>query len=192
MHKNYFRKNKGLFFSLVFLSASLFFSGIVYASEKSLEFKIKAGYLYNFTKFVSWPETSSKTFNLCILGKDPFGSIIDPIEKRSVKNKPIRIFRLDSVKDIHSCQMVYFADFLETGNIPKLDSLGILTIRSFKQTLTVSDSRQFIRQGGMVAFHLKGGKVKLLIDPQSINKSGLTVSAKLLEVAEIVEGEGND
>lgn len=65
-----------------------------YAQNDSIEYKIKAGYLYNFTKFITWPEDGAAAFNLCILGEDPFKSIIDPIKKRTVKNKPIQLFRL--------------------------------------------------------------------------------------------------
>ncbi|MFI3187409.1 MAG: YfiR family protein, partial [Methylococcaceae bacterium] len=58
----------GVFFGLVLL-----LSQQVIASDVDVEYKVKAGYLYNFTKFITWPEDSSASFNLCIVGDDPFG-----------------------------------------------------------------------------------------------------------------------
>ena len=47
-----------------FLGVGYLFSQLTCADEASVEYKIKAGYLYNFTKFVTWPEDNDKTFNL--------------------------------------------------------------------------------------------------------------------------------
>ena len=107
-------QKKGVLLSLFFLAALVSLSKLSFAQDNSIEYKIKAGYLYNFTKFISWPENESETFNLCIIGKDPFGSIIDPIEKRTVKNKPIRLYRFQSIAEAKYCHIIYFAhkDFL--------------------------------------------------------------------------------
>ncbi len=168
-------------FSVLFLSQSI-------AEERRIEYKIKAGYLYNFTKFITWPENESKTFNICILGKDPFGSIINPIEKRTVKNKPIRLYRLKKVYEAKHCHIVYFATLQNV----QLSLPGILTINSVSPSLTVGESKQFSQTGGMIAFFKRENKVKLFINLESLRNSGLEVSAKLLEVADVYEGESND
>jgi hypothetical protein len=56
----------------------------------------------------------------------------------------------------------------------------------------VGESEQFIEQGGMIGFVNKQGKIKLQINLKTIKQSGLKVSAKLLEVAELVKGDNND
>ncbi|MFW5443526.1 MAG: YfiR family protein [Methylococcaceae bacterium] len=188
--QNYHKKN-GHFLLMVAFFVPLFFSSQP-SAQSSIEYKIKAGYLYNFTKFIFWPENNSTTFNLCILGKDPFGSIIDPIEKRTVQNKPIRLRRLKSVSKVKDCQIVYLGESNKKWGKPGLSLSGILTISSFNGSLTVSNSSQITRAGGMISFFLKEGKVKLLINLKALRQSGLEVSAKLLEVAEIYEGESDD
>ncbi|MCK5120503.1 MAG: YfiR family protein [Methylococcales bacterium] len=175
-------------FSLLYL---LFLSGFSFAQEAQIEYKIKAGYLYNFTKFITWPEDELATFNLCIVGKDPFGSIIDPIERKSVKSKPIRLYRFDSSNEIKHCHMIYFASLVveREWNLP---SKAILTITSLNKTLTVGESKSFIKAGGMIAFSLEEKKVKLKINIKAFRASGLDISAKLLEVADIYDGVPND
>lgn len=192
MNKLNFKIKKGTLFFRLILIPLLFFSNTSFPQQGSIEYKIKAGYIYNFTKFISWPENESATFDLCILGTDPFGSILDSIEKRAVKNKPIRLYRFQSIDEAKHCQIVYFSDaILKWG---ELDSLlpGVLTIYSVNKTLEVSESKQFTQAGGMIAFFLRDGKVKLHINLQVLRKSGLEISAKLLEVAEVNEGGPDD
>jgi len=185
-------QKKGVLLSLFFLAALVSLSKLSFAQDNSIEYKIKAGYLYNFTKFISWPENESETFNLCIIGKDPFGSIIDPIEKRTVKNKPIRLYRFQSIVEAKYCHIIYFGG--SNQHLSKIDLAlsGILTVGSIENSLTIGETKKFSQAGGMFAFFLKEGKVKLLINQQALKKSNLEVSAKLMEIAEIYEGGSND
>ena len=192
MSKHNYHKKNGFSLLMVFLFTWLFFSSLSVAQGSRIEYKIKAGYLYNFTKFISWPENKSTTFNLCILGEDPFGLIINPIEKRTVHNKPIRLYRYQTVSEIKHCHIVYLGESEDKWGNSELSFSGVLTISSLEKTLTVSDSRQITQAGGMISFFLKEGKVKLLVNLQALRKSGLEVSAKLLEVAEIYQGEADD
>jgi hypothetical protein len=156
------------------------------AADASVEYKIKAGYLYNFTKFVTWPADNAETFNLCILGSDPFVELIDPIEQRSVLGRPIKVFRFDSLRNLDHdphCHILFISSSIKVTPA---------TVRNFDTTLIVGESGEFIDQGGMIGFVNKQGKIKLQINLNTINQSGLKVSAKLLEVADVVKGVKND
>jgi hypothetical protein len=59
-------------------------------------------------------------------------------------------------------------------------------------TLVVGESGDFISQGGMIGFVNKQGKIKLQINLKTIKQSGLKISAKLLEVADVVKGDNNE
>jgi hypothetical protein len=146
------------------------------------EFKIKAGYLFNFTKFITWSDEESETFNICILGNDPFGATIDPIEQQSAFNHPIKLFRLATVnKELH-CHIVY------VGAGVNAKSAGL----NANNSLTVGEDSSFITQGGMIAFVKRQDKIKLQINLKLLQQRSLKISAKLLEVAEVVGEEGND
>lgn len=176
------------FFSL----SGLWFSQLSYADEASddysVEYKIKAGYLYNFTKFVTWPEDKDKNFNLCILGDDPFGDLINPIEQRSAFGRSIKLFRLDSLEKGLHCHLLFASSSINTNLFKK----NILITQDFDKTLTVGDGKGFASQGGMIGFVNRDGKIKLQINLAAIRQSGLKVSAKLLEVAELVEESKHD
>lgn len=146
------------------------------------EYKIKAGYLFNFTKFITWSEQSTETFNICILGDDPFNDAIDPIEQRLAFNRPIKLFRLTTMNKEPHCHIVYVSAGVNAKSL-KLTN---------KNVLTVGEEPSFIGQGGMVAFVKHQDKVKLQINLSCLQQSGLKISAKLLEVVEIVKGDCND
>jgi hypothetical protein len=180
-------------FSLLWILWCLLFSQLLCADDSSVEYKIKAGYLYNFTKFVTWPEINSETFNLCILGEDPFGELIDPIEKRSAFGRPIKLFRFDSLDALKRtnnkphCHIIFVSSSL--GSVRKdIIGDGTLVIRDLNKTLTVGESDNFAMQGGMIGFVNREGRIKLQVNLKKIKQSDLKVSAKLLEVSEIVEG----
>lgn len=176
------------------LSLMLLFSGNLASNDANLEYKIKAGYLYNFTKFITWPELKSPTFNLCILGVDPFGDVIDPIEKKTAFDRSIKIVRMTEANflanknPILNCQILY----LGGSTNPK----GILEVIHHRLqqsgTLVVGDSESTVEGGKMINFVNRDGKIKLQIDLQSVKQTELKISAKLLEIAELIKDTNHE
>ncbi len=170
----------------VLLLISLFGAGSGRAQDaESIEYKIKAAYLYNFTKFISWPPKDGATFNICIIGADPFGRLLDSLESKTAQDKPIRVYRYDNLKQIKDCQIAYF-DKTEPRADPSWS--GVLLVGSLEKTLTVGSQAFFAEQGGMIGFVLEDEKVKLHINLKTMKQSGLVISAKLIEVATVITG----
>jgi hypothetical protein len=158
------------------------------AEENNAEYKIKAGYLYNFTKFVTWPKDDSVTFNICIFGQDPFGELIDPIEKRTAFGLPIKLFRFNTPRSIYRCHILFISSDKKEDFFVK----GTLVIRDVDKTLSVGEGNSFTEHGGMIGFVNRDGKIKLEINLKALQQSGLTISAKLLEVGVIVGGTSHE
>lgn len=178
-----------IFLTRALAGIALLFSNCLVADDTSLEYKIKAGYLYNFTKFITWPESNATTFNLCILGADPFGMLIDPIEKKSAFDRAIKIFRLDETDFLSTsssktdCQILYVSD----TNKQKIIFEKIQSALYKGGILVVGESESFVAEGGMIGFVNRNGKIKLQINLQSTNQTGLKISAKLLEIADLIK-----
>ncbi len=167
----------------------LIFSASLSADDGNLEYKVKAGYLYNFTKFVTWPEITGATFNLCILGTDPFGAVIDPIEKKSAFDKPIKVIRLNEAiflsgpdVKIH-CRILYISH----SSNPKTAFEKLKIGSHATGMLIVGEGDEFVAGGGMIGFVNRDGKIKLQVNLQSVRQTELKISAKLLEIAELVK-----
>ncbi len=163
----------------------LLFSHCLYAEDSSVEYKIKVGYLYNFTKFVTWEDDGSESFNLCVLGEDPFGDLIDPIEQLSVMGRAIKLFRLGNVfgaKKQPHCHILFVSSSITDTQF----------VQGVENTLVVGESAGFVTQGGMIGFVNKQGRIKLQINLKAITKNRLKISAKLLEVADIIKEDNNE
>ncbi|MGZ5006388.1 MAG: YfiR family protein [Methylobacter sp.] len=170
----------------VFLGVTLLFS--CHAVAADVEYKVKAAYLYNFTKFITWPEDNNETFNLCIIGDDPFGGLIDSIEQRSVFGRPIKLFRFNALGKEQHCHILFISSSIKDNLLLK----SMLAAGGVESTLTVGESAEFAAQGGMIGFINRDGKIKLQINQRMLQQSDLKISAKLLEVAELVEGDSHD
>lgn len=156
-------------------------SQLLYADD--VEYKIKAGYLYNFTKFITWPEDKSPSFNLCILGEDPFGDLLAPIEQRTAFNKPIRLFRFENTPALRTmsksiiCHILFVSSSITPPPSPQ----------ETKNILIVGDSPNFAANGGMIGFVAENSRIRLQINWPIFKQSDLKVSAKLLEVSEVIQ-----
>ena len=149
------------------------------ANPNEHEYQVKAAYLYNLTKFVVWPEFDHETFDICLLGTDPFGRYIQSIEQKKVAGRPIRLIRLMQFDASKQCRILF---------------IGGSAYHQFDQAdypegmLTISDRENFIDQGGMLALVVSEQKVRVKINQDALKQKKLKVSAKLLEVADCQGG----
>ncbi len=160
-------------------------------NHPALEYKVKAAYLYNFTKFISWPEKQSETFNLCVLGADNFIALLKPLEQRTALGMPIRLMRLDSVEQAGSCHILYVDDD-RTLSQSERPLTSLMAGGGLDGILTVSSEPLFAQRGGMIGFILRDGRIRLQVNLAEFKKNGLKISAKLTEIAELVGGSGDE
>jgi hypothetical protein len=152
----------------------------------SKEYQIKAVCLYNFAQFVVWPPkvftSPDQPFRIGILGDDPFGTFLDEtVQGEKVGGHPLVIQRYDSVEDAGDCQIL-FVSASESGNLA-----AILSALKGKSVLTVGEKEDFVQGGGMIRFFVESNKLRLKINPAAAKDAGLTISSKLLRLAQISE-----
>lgn len=154
--------------------------------------KVKAAYLYNFIKFVKWPEPKfsdpKAPYVICIWGKDPFGSLLDrTVNGKTVSGRPIVIRRVISKSsdtlvrsDCEDCHVL----FVSTSERQREEEIHALAMQL--NILTVSDRYHFAPEGGMIGLLLKKGKIIFEVNYDVIKKADLKMSSKLLKLARIV------
>lgn len=155
------------------------------ADDHTVEYKVKAAYLYNFLKFVWWPESvlaaDKSEITICLLGQNQLATYLEPMVQMQAQGRNITITAITNVSQARDCQLL-FISASEANNLPQImDGL------KDAQYLTVSDVENFAAKGGMIGFALKEGKVVLEINIQATKKANLEISAKLLEVANIIK-----
>lgn len=144
------------------------------------EYEVKAAYLYNFGKFVKWPDSAAggDTFPICVLGRDPFSGALDStVQGESIGGKPIQARRVAEPQDAASCRIVYVSP--SEGKHLK----EVLSALKKASALTVSDIPGFSSDGGMIEFVNDNGRVRFQVNLEAAKSAGLTLSSELLKVA---------
>ena len=163
---------------LVAVLAGCVSTAIPVAQEVLPEYRVKAEYLYNFVKYVEWPDPSNRTVRICVAGQNPFGNVLNEL----IRNE--RILRMPPTKTIlepePGCDVI-FAPRTSTISAYLRASAGM-------PILTVGETPRFIEQGGLVRFFTEdGGGVRFEIDRIAAERVGLRISSRLLQLAQITE-----
>lgn len=149
------------------------------------QYQVEAVYLYQFGNFVSWPSQANPpdSFSICILGRDPFGQILDStITGETVGQTPLKAERLASAEEARHCRIVYISESESQQLTRILDALRD------SHVLTVSEMPDFASRGGMIQFILEDNKVRFEINLAAAQKAGLAMSSQLLKVAASIRG----
>jgi hypothetical protein len=153
--------------------------------QGELEYEVKAAFLYNFAKFVQWPPeavSGSAAMRLCILGRDPFGNLLESsLRGKTLSEKPIEIERLSDVRQLTGCHVVFIS------SSERSQAAAILETLSAHPVLTVSEIPEFAELGGMVNFYIEDRRIRFEINPKSAARAGLRISSQLLKLSRIVD-----
>jgi YfiR/HmsC-like len=148
------------------------------------EYSLKAVFLYNFCRFIEWPDSAFAGPNdplvIGVFGDDPFGPLLDEaVAGETFRGRSIRIEHYRSLREIGRCQLL-FVSASESGRVNE-----ILSAVAGRSIVTVGESENFIEHGGMIALVADRNRVRLLINPEALRAARLDASSKLLRVAEI-------
>lgn len=150
-------------------------AGTVQAADT--EHRIKAAFLYNFVRFVNWPEQSDSTFRLCYLANDQFSAAIESLTGKNVQGNVLVVEQHQDANTMYGCQAVYI-DESHHEMLGKLMS----ELRG-RPILTISDIDKFSESGGMIGFHRIDNKIRFSVNVRAANEVELSISSKLLSLA---------
>jgi hypothetical protein len=158
-------------------------------SVQPSEYQVKAVFLFNFAQFVDWPPAAfpdpDTPFVIGILGDDPFEGFLDrTIRGEQVQGRSFQVRRYHSVDEIKTCHVLFITR--PTGD--RLNEV-LANLRS-RPILTVSDDGRFAERGGVVRFVTDRSRIRLQINLDAAQEASLTISSKLLRVAEVVTPRG--
>ncbi len=157
------------------------------AQEPSAEYQLKAAFLYNFAKFVEWPvdtfPDSTTPFTICALGNDPFGSSLDAIAGKTVRDRALVIKRIRSGGAVTGCQILY----VSPNELPQVT--GLLRSLHKAPVLTVCDIDACAETGLMLNLRMADNRVQLDINLEVVQQTPLKVSSQLIKLTRIVKGQ---
>jgi YfiR/HmsC-like len=157
-----------------------------HAQDALPEYQVKAAYLFNFFKFVEWPQDSfgnpTTPVVIGVVGEDPFGTTLPVvIAGKTVQGRELIVRKYYVGEDLRGAHIL-FISASEKKRLPAI----LLSLRgSF--VLTVSDVDGFLDQGGMIQFVNENDRIRFAINLSATNQAKLKMSSKLLSLAKVVE-----
>lgn len=153
-----------------------------------LEQAVKAAYLYNFTKFVSWPADSAPArapeLTIGVLADAALArSVAETVRDKRLDGRPLVVRHFVEADAVEPCAVIFIGSAFA-------DALPRLRIRiTGTAALTVSDAPGFADGGGgMIGLFLDDGRVQFTVDDAAARAAGLTVSSKMLRLSRPAHG----
>jgi len=153
------------------------------AQQSLSEYKLKALFLYNFGKFVEWPAAAFSNADapmiIGVYGRNPFNDDLENIVKgQTINSHPLVVRQIALLSDLKTCHLLFISAS------EKNDLSAILKAVRGSSVLTVGETPEFIPAGGMINFFIEDDKIRFEINPEAARQAGLTISSKLLSLAE--------
>ena len=181
---------------------SAFFAGLLLCGEFSVftsiaraqpidptvEYRIKAAYLFNFTKFVDWPPSAypaaGSPFVVGVV--DPSGATTAIIAatlhgKTAPDGRAIEVRRFPSLNaEIAMCHQLFITR--ASGIDPVVASAALANA----PVLLVGETDGFAEQGGVIGFVVLGDSVHCDVNLAGAQRAGVKLSGRLGSVARLV------
>jgi hypothetical protein len=153
--------------------------GSVAESDRLDEAQVKAAFLYNFAKFIQWPtlEGRPNALSIGIVGADRFRDVLGSIVSgKTVNGRDIEVRQVLDEDDVRAYHIIFIAaESRRTADvIQRVARAGVLT---------VGETAQFLRDGGVIQFYIRDNRVRFQINAAAANNAGLRISSQLLSLS---------
>ena len=165
-------------------------AGIKNGMAQYSEYEIKAAYIFNFAKFLEWPNSSlnNDTIVISIYKNDPFGIVLEKtMIGRKANGKVWKIIRTQNIKDLENCHIAFFSD------VEKYELIKIIDQLDKTPVLTIGDEIvDFCELGGCINFTSQFSENQFEINNDAAKSQKIIISPKLLLLAKIVSNNEDE
>jgi hypothetical protein len=151
------------------------------------EYQVKAAFLFNFAKFVTWPAGDfagpDAPLVIGVYGDDPFhGDLKIMVAGKRIKGHPV-VFRLVTAPaNAKSCHILFVSASAQK------DAADVLGALHGANVLTVTENMaHFAKSGFAIEFVTEQDKIRFEINDAAAAQAGLAVSSKLMALAKPLE-----
>jgi len=164
---------------LVLLGAALRAS-----SQTQDERAVRAAYVFQLTRYVEWP-AETKELTIGVLANRETSEFLQKIlDGKTTDSRSLRVTISPPDDELLNCNILYMDDAQGKKTLFGLNKLGM------NKVLTVGESPDFLRDGGIVALVRTGDKVQIQLNLEAAPRSGIKLSPRLFDVARIITPEG--
>lgn len=152
------------------------------APVSEVESKLKAAFVFNFARFISWPDDSfeveSEPLVICTIGLGVDEMASAGIETKKIKGHPIVVKNIGSLNEpMQSCHLLYIKD----ASLEYLEAY--LKKSEGSPVVTIGESDGFAKRGGTIEFIKVNDRLSFKINNTKAKERRLRINASLLNLA---------
>jgi YfiR/HmsC-like len=154
-----------------------------------LEYKVKAGYLFNFAKLVEWPQSAFPAADSPMLvdvlgGGEVLDVMRQALEGQVVNGHPLRVRSVSPESINREAHILFMSrEFDKSAGQVQAALAG-------SATLLVGETEGFAKRGGCINFLKSDGRVKFEVNPGAANRAGLKLGSQMMKLAIVVKDSG--
>ena len=140
--------------------------------------KLQAVFVFNFTKYISWPQNySTDDFSIGVLGSEQIANELKIIaEKRMVGSRKIIVTLYNNYKEIKKCNIIIISSS-KSSQLSK-----VISQLSSEPTVVITNSPGLIEKGSGINFVVLDNKQKFEIRKSNVEKNGVKLNSELLKL----------
>lgn len=178
-------------FFFVFLLTGLLVSGIRAqpSSDAYSANAVRAAFLVNFIRFTEWPasEVTDAPLLIGVAGNRELEDYLwRTTDGKLLHGRRVRILRLAVPSDATQCHLIYINPSPSRADAVPVSTEEWLQAVRGRPILTVSQTNQFLRDGGIINFYTQGKNLHFEISADAAEEAGLQLSSRLLALARVV------
>lgn len=177
------RRLRTLLFLLLFAGAG----ACPLVAQANLEYDVKSAFLYNFIRFIVWPEDAFadplEPFVIGVLGReDPFNGQLEAVVRgKTIDGRPLEVRFARRLAALEGTHILYISPTASESEDEILAALAEHPV------VTVGETAEFTAKGGIIRFFVRERKVAFEINPGAAERAGLRISSRLLSLADVYQ-----
>ena len=147
--------------------------------------QVKAAFLLNFLKFVTWPEAGAAPgapIEVVVVGNDDLAKALEQAAAgQAIGGRPVSVRSIRPSREIGSTPQLLYIGPSERDRLPVL-----LRQCEGKAVLTVGDGTGYGAAGVVLNFYVSDTRIRFEANTNAAARAGLQISSHLLRLARIV------
>lgn len=162
------------------LVVSTFLGLLIYQASFSQEEKYISLFVYNFTKYFDWPEsTKSGDFIIEIIGhKSVFDELIKITQGKKIGNQNIVIRSLSNIQEVSVKSHMVFVGHWQSRYIG-----DVLTKINKRPVLVISEMESMLDKGSDINFVIRDGTIKFEMKTTNVISRQIKIDPRIRELA---------
>jgi YfiR/HmsC-like len=172
--------------TLLFVSVSL--CGFASAQVPSNAYTVKGAFIFHFAQLVDWPQdvlSADRPVTFCVEGESAYTTALTAVAQgKQITGHAIQVREVREQDDLRSCHILFIS------GSDQRRVLGLLARVKDLPILTIGETADFARRGGIIGLCIEENKIRFDINLVAAQQVNLRISSRLLLLARnVIDGK---